>query len=60
MSMEESKRDIETTSPPSRKCKSVAFVLAQFGLELMRVLDNFNKENFNTTGSLRIGNIDAL
>lgn len=38
-----------------RKCQHPVYVLTQFALELMRVLDNFNEENFKNDGLLRIG-----
>lgn len=39
----------------ARKCQHPVYVLSQFALELMRVLDNFNEENFKNDGLLRIG-----
>lgn len=39
----------------SRQSQNVVYVLSEFALELMRSLDKFNKENFQTDGKLRIG-----
>lgn len=38
----------------SRQSQNVVYVLSEFALELMRILDNFNKDNFQE-GCLRIG-----
>lgn len=38
-----------------RQSQNVIYVLTEFALELMRVLDAFNAENFQSDGKLRIG-----
>lgn len=39
----------------SRQSQNVVYVLSEFALELMRILDAFNTENFQSDGKLRIG-----
>lgn len=39
----------------SRQSQNVVYVLSEFALELMRSLDSFNKENFQSEGKLRVG-----
>lgn len=39
----------------SRQSQNVVYVLTEFALELMRILEAFNTENFQSDGKLRIG-----
>lgn len=39
----------------SRQSQNVVYVLSEFALELMRILEAFNTENFQSDGKLRIG-----
>lgn len=41
----------------SRQSQNVVYVLSEFALELMRILDAFNTENFQSEGKLRIGKV---
>lgn len=41
--------------PSSRQSQNVVYVLTEFALELMRILQTFNEENFQNDGQLRIG-----
>lgn len=40
-----------------RQSQNVIYVLTEFALELMRVLEAFNAENFQSDGKLRIGKV---
>lgn len=44
----------------SRQSQNVVYVLTEFALELMRKLEAFNTENFQSDGKLRIGAIFVL
>lgn len=41
----------------SRQSQNVVYVLTEFALELMRILEAFNTDNFQSDGKLRIGAI---
>lgn len=43
-----------------RQSQNVIYVLTEFALELMRVLEAFNAENFQSDGKLRIGKYFSL
>lgn len=42
----------------SRQSQNVVYVLAEFALELMRILETFNKENFQSDGKLKVGKME--
>lgn len=39
----------------SRQSLNAVYVLTEFALNIMKALDNFNNDNFNSEGKLRIG-----
>lgn len=39
----------------SRQSQNAVYVLAEFALDIMKTLDNFNNDNFKSEGMLRIG-----
>lgn len=41
----------------TRQSQNVVYVLTEFALELMRILEDFNHENFQSDGQLRIGKL---
>lgn len=41
----------------TRQSQNVVYVLTEFALELMRILEAFNQENFQSDGQLRIGKL---
>lgn len=50
--IKDSDKEVRTKPRPSQ---NVVYVLAEFALEIMRALNNFNLENFKSNGQLRIG-----
>lgn len=39
----------------SRQSQNAVYVLAEFALDIMKALENFNNDNFKSEGMLRIG-----
>lgn len=52
--LRESQKDCRQSS---RQSQNAVYVLAEFALDIMKVLETFNNDNFKSEGMLRIGKL---
>lgn len=53
--MKEDEKDFRHSS---RQSQNAVYVLAEFALDIMKVLETFNNDNFKSEGMLRIGKVN--